>query len=377
MQMLSPLALGGQMNGLTLNFFNGGGLTANPLMGRGFGADSFNPTAELFDRGQGGGFLPAFLLGNQFGALGGGGMVPGMGFGGFPGMGGGFPGLGGGFPGLGGFPGMGGGLNGLGQGGMMQQMMQMFAMMMMMMMAMQQGAGRGQQGGPGQGFPGAGQPIGMQGPGQNGQNGPGQGIELQKGQTHTTPGGSTISWQGDEVKVKEPGGGSQSHPTGGGGQQGQGGNCSFAMAMAYNSQQNSWAMAAAGAGFGGPAGICGCHHGSEQPAQARDWKVWGDPHKTNPDGSKSEDFSRKNGMFTLQDGTRVVMEADNPQGVVNKVKIFPPGAQLGGFDQNQTTNYTDNDRDGKWDNNGNQTVAQGQQQQQPNFGFSPFGNQLF
>jgi len=234
-------------------------------------------------------------------------------------------------------------------------MMMMLMMMMQQMMQQQQGQ-RGGQGGPG-GFPG-GSPIGMQ-PGQGQGQGQGQGVELQKGQSYTTPGGATINWQGDEVKIHEPGGGGQCHGTGG--QQGGG---SFAFAAANGNS----AFAMAGSFSGNP--CCCCAH---QVAKPRDWKVWGDPHVTNPDGSHHEDFSRKNGMFTLQDGTRVVIEADGPKGVTQRVKIFPPGARLGGFDPNQTTSYTDRDRDGKWDNNGNQTVAQAWQ----GANVSPFGNQLF
>lgn len=308
-----------------------------------------------------------------------------------PAMGGGFPGggfganaLGGGFPGAGfGNPMMGGGY------GEAQQAMQLISVLLQ---ALTQMAGqRGAQGPFGnmmnQGARGA---HGAHGPHGQG-NGQGQYIELQKGQTFTTPGGATINWQGDEVKVHEAGGGSQQ---GGGGPKGASGGAHGAGAGAGSSgargaQNGNWAFAMAGAnsnsafamaaaGSYGPACHCACHEGNSSSGSSapkeRDWKVWGDPHKTNPDGSQSEDFTRKNGMFTLQDGTRVVMEADNPKGVVEKVKIFLPGAELGGFDQNNTTNYTDHDSDGKWDNNGNQTVAQAEQAQQ--FGWNGFNPQM-
>lgn len=212
--------------------------------------------------------------------------------------------------------------------------------------------------------------------GHHGRHGQGQGgaIELQKGQSFTTPGGATIDWQGDEVKIHERGGGTQSM----GGGQGMGGSRGMGGGMGmFGMMMGQFGGGAFAMAFGGMFGM-GNGMACKQ-TQERDWKVWGDPHKTNPDGSQSGDFSRKNGMFTLQDGTRVVMEANGPQGVVEKVKIFPPGAELEGFDKQSTTNYTDNDGDGKWDENGNQTVAEAEQMQGfgggygGGFGNNPYG----
>ncbi len=193
---------------------------------------------------------------------------------------------------------------------------------------------------PGMGGPGG--PGGVGGPGQ----GQGQVVDLAQGQTFTTPSGSTISWQGDTVSVKETGGGQQQVNVGGAqaaaGARSFGAQNSFAMAGAFSGQGYAGAFAMAGsasAGAGGAgAGACACHHGQQNASKPRDWKVWGDPHIKHPDGSNS-DFDRKNALFTLQDGTRVLMGADNPQAVVKKVRIMLPGTPVNfqGYDPAQTS----------------------------------------
>lgn len=184
---------------------------------------------------------------------------------------------------------------------------------------------------------------GMGGMNQMGGPGMGQGggcIDLQQGQSFTTPGGAQINWQGDTVTVKEPGGGVQQQNVGGGGDaRGFGAQNAFAMAGAFSGQGFSGAFAMAGTmGAPGPIGACGCHHGQQNQQPAKDWKVWGDPHIKNPDGSQGE-FDRKNALFSLNDGTKILMGADNPKAVVKKVRIMLPGApvNLQGFDPNQTS----------------------------------------
>ncbi|MCA9795885.1 MAG: DUF1521 domain-containing protein [Candidatus Eremiobacteraeota bacterium] len=189
--------------------------------------------------------------------------------------------------------------------------------------------------GPG-GFGGPGGPHGPHGP-----HGPGGGqggvIELQKGGSFTTPSGSTISFKGDTVSVHESGGGSRNIGCGCGGAGKAGMEGRFAMAGRFSDQgfQGAMFMAAnmSGGACGGVAGHQGAQHGNP-----RHWKVWGDPHINHPDGSKS-DFDRKNAMFTLQDGTKVIMCADNPKATVNRVQIVLPGAQPNwkGIDPNQTS----------------------------------------
>jgi hypothetical protein len=293
------------------------------------------------------------------------GMMPGLGFDGFAPSAGllemGGLGFGGGLP-LGGLGmGMANPMMGLGSfGGMAGGDIRTILMLLLALMALSGSQGMGAPFG-GAGFPGAGVPgmglPGLGGPGGIGMPGIGQQggqIELQKGQTFTTPGGATISWKGDEVKVSEPGGGGHSHPTGGVGGVGDGarafaaagpggafaaasGPGAFAGALAGN----GFALAFAGAGaIGGPCGCaCGHHQGQAKP---RNWRVWGDPHIDHPNGSKS-DFDRKNGLFTLQDGTRVLMGADNPKGVVQRVTIFLPGTPVNfnGYDPAQTSVYQD------------------------------------
>lgn len=175
---------------------------------------------------------------------------------------------------------------------------------------------------------------GCQGPG--GANGAGRTMEMQKGSTFTTPGGATIKWEGDEVKVKEPGGQFQSANAGG--RSFGAGNGQFNMAAAYSGPGFSSAMAIS-SNMGGMGALgCGCQHAG-QDAKPREWRVWGDPHIDHPNGSKS-DFDRKNAIFTLQDGTQILMGADNPKGVVQKVQIVMPGGQPNwnaGYDPAQTS----------------------------------------
>ena len=322
-----------------------------------FGADGTRFSDGAFERG-GYGSIPSF--GNQQAPMGynqGAGMVPGFG-----GMGGGF---GAQCP---------------------QQMMQQMMMMMMMMMQMMQQMGAGQQNPYGQQSPyGQQNPYGQQQPygqqpiqpfGQrppHGQGG-GQTIELQKGQSFTTPGGSTIDWKGNTVKVKEPGG--QQRDLGGGSaaasaSAGFGGAAASAAASGAGS-----AAAAATAGGGGAAASAAVDGATKNSTKAKEWKVWGDPHIQNPDGSK-QDFKTKNAVFSLQDGTKVMMCADNPKGVVEKVRVTLPGGQLNmqGVDAKQTTVYGNGD--------GNKFVNQGTLDQYMNgfpnagFGQSPYGNQMF
>lgn len=301
---LPQLNLGGSLPGLPLGLplFGGhDGFHGSPGMhdnfgGRlgGLGHGLGNPTMGLNSfQGAQQQMLQAcmFMMGRMMGMMASQGMR-GPGLGGFPGGPGGIPG---GFPGgPGGFPGGPGGFPG-GPGGF--------------------------PGGPGGfGGPGAfGGPCGPQGPG-----GPQQGrsFQMQQGQTITTPGGATVSWKGDEVKVKEPGGGAQNVNGGRSVGVGQG---KFNMAAAMSGPGFNMAMAiSTGAGAPGATG-CGCNHAAKD-GKPREWRVWGDPHIDHPNGSKS-DFDRKNAIFTLQDGTKLLMGADNPQGVVKSVQVILPGGQ--------------------------------------------------
>ena len=252
-----------------------------------------------------------------------------------------------------------GGLNNFGGSPMMglggfnqtnpQQMRAMSLIMGMMAGLMASQGMRGQNlggpcnGNPMQGMQGMGGPGCMRGPQQMGgpQGQQGGVIELTKGQSFTTPGGATINWQGDEVKVHEPGGGSQAHGAGAAGRSFGGGNQKM-MGAVMAGPGFAMGIAVAAGGTGGASG-CGCHHasGDQKP---KDWRVWGDPHIDHPDGSKS-DFKEKNAMFTLQDGTRVMMGADNPKGVTQKVQIILPGAQPqwgNGYDPKHTSVMQDN-----------------------------------
>lgn len=282
----------------------------------------------------------------------------------FENFGGPLGGLGGGF----GNPMM--GLNSFGGANPQQMQGAMFALGRMMGALASQGQrgagfgggfpGGGPMGGPG-GFPGGG-PMGgpggcgpMGGPGAMGPMGPGgqQGgtIELTKGQSFTTPGGATINWQGDEVKVKEPGGNAQ----GVGGGRGFGAqNGQFNQAAAFSGPGYNGAIAISSNMGGGLAGGCGCHQ-AQQSGKPKEWRVWGDPHIDHPNGEKS-DFDKKNAIFTLNDGTQVMMGADNPKGVVQKVQIVLPGGRPnfqanGGYDPSQTSVMKD-DGTGKFQNLG-------------------------
>jgi hypothetical protein len=315
------LALGGAASGRGGESFAGsgelGGLGDLPLGG--LGAGMGNP---MFGMGQLGQMDPQIaagigqLLGMLMEAMGEQGMQgPCLGGCADGGCGSGFPGMdggcdGGGFPGLGG--GCGGGFPGLG------------------------GA-----------FPGMGGPQGMLGMNPMGmQGGPGQTIELQKGDSFTTPGGSTINWAGgaeEEVKISEPGNAQQ-------GQRNFGGGNGVNMAASFAGPGFSAALSMSAGGTPGPLGCAAGMAG--QDAEPRDWRVWGDPHIDHPNGEKS-DFQTKNSMFTLQDGTRVMMGADNPKGIVNRVQIVLPGGQPNwdGMDPSQTTVMQDNGR-GKFESAG-------------------------
>ncbi|MBN9416645.1 hypothetical protein ABS71_18650 [bacterium SCN 62-11] len=285
----------------------------------------------------------------------------------FENFGGPLGGLGGGF----GNPMM--GLNSFGGANPQQMQGAMFALGRMMGALASQGQrgagfgggfpGGGPMGGPG-GFPGGG-PMGgpggcgpMGGPGAMGPMGPmgpggqqGGTIELTKGQSFTTPGGATINWQGDEVKVKEPGGNAQ----GVGGGRGFGAqNGQFNQAAAFSGPGYNGAIAISSNMGGGLAGGCGCQQ-AQQSGKPKEWRVWGDPHIDHPNGEKS-DFDKKNAIFTLNDGTQVMMGADNPKGVVQKVQIVLPGGRPnfqanGGYDPSQTSVMKD-DGTGKFQNLG-------------------------
>lgn len=196
---------------------------------------------------------------------------------------------------------------------------------------------------------------GQRGPGLGCQGGPSQmggckpaggcqqpkTIQLQKGSSFTTPGGSTITWKGDEVKVKEKGGKQQSSGAAAAGRNFGAGN-NFAMGAFMAGPGFAAGMMVAGSGMGGAAGACACHC-AQKEAKPSNWRVWGDPHIDHPNGSKS-DFKKKNAMFTLQDGTRVLMGADNPKGVVQSVQIILPGGEpnWSKIDPKQTSIMQDN-----------------------------------
>jgi hypothetical protein len=338
--MLGIPGIGGGMQTNFLQMLTGGlNLGGNAGIPT-FGFDGFNASNELFERG--GGSVPSFMLGNQFG-FGGGQALPGMSFGG------GFP-----MGGLGGFP-MGGNGSPFSMGGANQQTAMMAMMMRMMMMMMQQ-MGQQQGGFGGQNPLQMGGPGCMGGPGGPGGFGGGGGAhELQKGQSYTTRGGATINWQGDEVQVHDPNGSNQQ--LGGAG----GGGRSFAYS---GTTPDGRSIALAGA-ISGPGGQQ-CQQGQ---GGAQDWKVWGDPHIKNPNGQQT-DYNRNGGLFTLSDGTRVEIEADGPNQVTKRVMIFDAGAQLGGFDANNTTDYG-RANNGQFQDHGSVAQTMG------NAGFtSPFGNNM-
>lgn len=376
------------------------GLSLSASMGIGLGGDMTTLSSEAMMGGGSNFFHP--LMGSGFG-------TPMAGYG----------------SGMGMVPGMMPGLIGMQHGYRGQQnqqmMMMMMQLLMMMMQLMQQqmgqrgcsmpGQGMYGMGMPGQGMPGMGTlgqgmpglgtlgqgmpglgmtgmgglgmvpGMGMSGmsgiSGMNGMQGSGGAFDLQQGQTWTSPGGSTISWQGDTVTVNEPGGGTRQL---GGAVAGAGaaatGSGAFAFAGAISGNGMSMSFAGAFAGVGGMAGVGAMAGiGTQSSGQPNNWKVWGDPHITDGSG-KQQDFKTNNAMFTLQDGTKVAMCASGPQGVVSRVRIFPPNVgvnaqNLGGIDPKQTTVYH---------NVGNQKVAGGtldQYAQYPGFGMSPFGNQMF
>ena len=177
------------------------------------------------------------------------------------------------------------------------------------------------------------------------QGGAGQTVELQKGQTFTTPGGATISWpqEGDEVKVSEPGGAQQQGRNFGAGN-------GINLAASFAGPGYKAALALSIGGTPGPVGGA-CLQAAEDQ-EPREWRVWGDPHIDHPNGEKS-DFEKKNAIFTLQDGSQILMGADNPKAVVNRVQIVLPGGQPNwdGFDPSQTTVMQDNGK-GKFVNAG-------------------------
>ncbi len=243
---------------------------------------------------------------------------------------------------------------------------------LMGMLASQGQRGAGLSGFPGSpgGFPGGpGGPGGSQGCGQVGPMGPMGGqrsIEMQKGTTFTTPGGSTIKWEGDEVKISEKG---NTSAQGIGGGRGFGAkNGSVNMAAAFSGPGFNGAMAiSANMGGGGALG-CGYQHATKDQ-KPRDWRVWGDPHIDHPNGSKS-DFDKKNAIFTLQDGTQVMMGADNPKGVVQKVQIILPGGQPNfgaGYEPSQTSVMKD-DGTGHFKSIGTADKFMGGGYGQPGFG---------
>lgn len=185
-------------------------------------------------------------------------------------------------------------------------------------------------------------------------------VDLKEGDSFTTPSGSTISWKGDEVKIHETG---ESVSSGAGAAANQAGGPNnpgrqFALILASAASASSSAAGEGGSAsasasastalqtalmsfgpmLGGATGSSSASAAAAADLKPRDWRVWGDPHIDHPDGSKS-DFDKKNALFTLQDGTRVLMGADNPQGVVKSVRIFLPGARvnLGQLEPAQTS----------------------------------------
>ena len=391
--------VGGGMNisaGLNLP-----GLSMGMSLGAGFGMDStsFSPDAMMGGRsnfshpllGMGGGMgMPQCGMGNGMGMIPG--MMPGMGgmgqMGGMGGnrqmmmmmmqmmkmmmqmmqrggCGGGMP-MGRGMPGMGGPGGCGGGMNPMGQ--MMNGMGQMMKGMGNMMQGMGRMMGSGGMRGPGM-CPGMG---GMQGAGR-GQGG-GRVVELQKGQSFTTPGGCSISWKGNTVNVKEPGG-RQKQMGAGGAAAGMGAGMAFAGAFAGVGQNGAFAGAFIGVGgAAGCGGMGGCG-GAGKYQKPNNWKVWGDPHIKDGKG-KQQDFKTNNSMFTLRDGSRVAMCAAGPKGVVNRVRIFLPGTPvnkrtLGGINPNKTTVYQNQGLGKKAAGTLDQYMGMG------GMGMSPFGNMMF
>jgi len=296
---------------------------------------TFAPSPNLGNPASGASNL-MFQLGRSLGAALSGGSGPSQ-FDGFQGSSG-LDNLDGGFP-------MGGGLANpmMGMGQLSQMNPQaLYALGAMLGQLMGSMAGAGSQG------PSLGGPCGNCGANQlgNGQApGGGQTVELTKGQSFTTPGGATINWpaEGDEVKVSEPGGSQQQGRNFGGGN-----GVNLAASFAGPGYQASLAVSLGGT----PGPLGGACQQAAEDSPPRDWRVWGDPHIDHPNGEKS-DFETKNSMFTLQDGSQVIMGADNPKGVVNKVQIVLPGGQPNwdGIDPAQTTVMKDNGK-GKFESNG-------------------------
>jgi hypothetical protein len=322
----------------------------------------------------------------QLAGLGGG--MPQMGGMGMPGMGGmgmGMPGMG---TGMGTIPGMmqplGGMYGGMNAGGQMNQQQSMQAMMgmMMMMMSMLQmmgNQGQAQQmGGMQNQIPGMGQKPGMAGVGNAQGQQQGGVVELKmNGEEVTTPGGCKVKWHGDgkkesTVDITEPGkGGTQQGGTGSGNK--AAGNAAPAAGNAAPEAGNA-APGGKGAGNAAPAG-----KGSkgESSSGEKKWKVWGDPHIDDAEGKRT-DFKKdkKNAMFTLEDGTRMLVTAESANGLTTGVKLFMPGTQI--TQQNLGVNAADtevykNTNGGMGKADSGQTMADELQKFQQNFPNAGFG----
>jgi hypothetical protein len=61
------------------------------------------------------------------------------------------------------------------------------------------------------------------------------------------------------------------------------------------------------------------------PSVSSRWEVWGDPHE-NLNGKHIKDWETTRRTFVLDDGTRITMDAEGPQGVVHTTSIYD-GAQ--------------------------------------------------
>ncbi|CAM9946465.1 unnamed protein product, partial [Phaeothamnion confervicola] len=202
--------------------------------------------------------------------------------------------------------------------------------------------------GPQGGFDPCGNVNGAQG--VNGANGvQGDGIhQLQKGQSYTSPTGTTYDWTGDTLKVTEPG-----QQNGQGGANGANGNGSFAASMAGTTPNGG--KFAASVSYQGPGGDNGNAAAGQDNSQPREWNVYGDPHTTNPDGSKS-DWSRTSAVYGTQgsatdpngnvvSGDKIVATASGSNKPLTAIDIVSPGGnvqnamQQMGIDPSQTTNY--------------------------------------
>jgi hypothetical protein len=161
-----------------------------------------------------------------------------------------------------------------------------------------------------------------------------QPVTLSNGQSYTTPGGCTVSFNNGTVNVGDP--------NGGGGAQ-----SSMAAQDPCGPGRNWNEFSPFGADDK-------CQNGKQQS-----WKVWGDPHLVNPDGSKyqtpgggtdkshSDCLPTSNGLFTLSDGSQVIVQGKGPDGTVKSVTVVPPGGEAnwgqgqGGIDPSQTTIFKD------------------------------------